>query len=140
MAKFTSTALAHRPQFVVHMPKRSRARALVRRAAPHVRRGARAVGRGAKRSLPLMGIVIGGLAVGYLDGKKYLDKLPKIGGSSVFTLALAGYAATRFSKNPHIRMAGMAALAAAAFDFGKVKGGGVSGFEDDGGAGPGGGL
>ncbi len=142
MAKFTSsTALAHRPSIVVQMPRRSgRVRGLARRAAPHVRRGARALGRGGKRSLPAMGIIIGGLVVGYLDGKKMLDKLPKIGGSSAVTLGLIGFAATRFIKNPNVRMAGMAAMAAAAFDFGRVKGGGVSGFDDDGGAGPNGGL
>lgn len=136
MAKFTSsTALAHRPSIVVHMPKRSRARNLVRRAAPHVRR----VGRAAGRSVPLMGLALGGLAVGYLDGKKFLDKLPKLGGSSVVTLGVAGWALTKFSKNQHLRMAGYAAIAVAAFDFGRVHGGGTSGF-DDGGAGPGGGF
>lgn len=138
MAKFTSsTALAHRAPIVVHMPRRSRARAFARRAAPHVRR----FGSAGKRSLPLIGLAIGGLAVGYADGKKLLDKLPKLGGSSAATLGVAGWALTKFFKNPNIRMAGYAAIAVAAFDFGRVHGGGTSGFpEQDGGAGPGGGF
>jgi hypothetical protein len=84
-----------------------------------------------------MGIALGGLAVGYLDGKGFLDKLPQIGGSKIVTLGLAGYAATRFFKNQHIRQAGLAALAAAAFDFGRVQGGGTSGFDVSGDAGSG---
>ena len=58
----------------------------------------------------------------------------------MLTLGIAGYAATRFFKNPSVRQAGLAALAAACFDFGKVQAGGTSGFEDgmqgDGGGGP----
>lgn len=141
MAKFTrSTALAHRQPIVVHMPRRSGVRSIARRAAPHVRRGARAIGRAAGRSLPISGIAIGAALVGVLDGKKYLDKLPKIMGSSAATLAIAGYVATKFFKNPHVRMAGYAAIAVGVFDIARVKSGGVSGFDDDGGAGHGGGL
>jgi hypothetical protein len=98
------------------------------------------VGRGLKKSLPTTGVALGALVTGYLDGKGFLDKLPQIAGSKVITLGLAGYAATRFIKNPHIRQAGLAALAAAAFDFGRVQGGKTSGFDDgveaDAGAGP----
>jgi hypothetical protein len=104
---------------------------VARRARPHV-----------KRALPTMGVTVGALVVGYASGKGFLDRLPQIGGSKVLTLGLAGYAATRFFKNPSIRQAGLAALAAAAFDFGRVQAGGVSGFEDvsgDGGSGQGGG-
>ena len=130
MAKF----LARRPQVIV-MKAPSRARRFARRAAPHVRR----VGRHAVRSLPTVGIAVGALAVGYAQGKGMLDKLPQIGGSKVITLGLAGYLATRFVRNPMIKQAGLAALAAAAFDLGRTQATGTSGLDDtfgDGGAGP----
>lgn len=113
---------------------------MVRRAAPHVARIGRRAGRGAVKAIPSVSIALAGAAVGYIQGKGYLDKLPQIGGSKVITLGLAGYLATRFSKNPHLRTAGIAALAAAAVDFGRVQAGGTSGFEDvegDGGGGDG---
>jgi hypothetical protein len=97
------------------------------------------VGRHAKTHLPAVGIGVGGLIAGYLSGKGYLDKLPQIGGSKVVTLGLVGYAAQRFFKNKYAREAGIAALAAAAFDFGRVQAGGTSGFEEmsgDAGGGP----
>jgi hypothetical protein len=78
-----------------------------------------------------MGVTVGALVVGYMSGKGFLDKLPQIGGSRVLTLGLAGYAATRFIKNTSVRNAGLAALAAAAFDFGRVQAGGTSGFDGD---------
>jgi hypothetical protein len=91
-----------------------------------------------------VGVGLGALVVGYLQAKGFLDKLPQIGGSRVITLGIAGYAATRFVKNPSIRQAGLAALAAAAFDFGRVQAGETSGFEDamsgDAGGGPGSGA
>ena len=87
-----------------------------------------------------MGLAVGAAAVGYLEAKGMLKKLPAIGGSQALTLAVAGYAATRFIRNPTIRMMGLAAIAAGAFDFGRVHGGGVSGFDGDSGAGPGGGF
>lgn len=109
-----------RPSIVVMPPRRGRvrrafgrARSVARRAAPH-----------ARRSLPTVGIALGGAVVGYLQGSGKLDSLPEIGGSKMVTLGLAGYAATRFVRNPHVRAAGLAALAAAAFDFGRVQGGG----------------
>lgn len=74
--------------------------------------------------MPTVGIALGGAVVGYLQGSGRLDSLPEIGGSKMVTLGLAGYAATRFVRNPHVRAAGLAALAAAAFDFGRVQGGG----------------
>jgi hypothetical protein len=79
-----------------------------------------------------MGIALGGVAVGYLQAQGWLDKIPTIGGSKMMTLGLVGYAATRFVRNNHVRMAGFAALAAAAVDFGRVQGGGTSGWDDDG--------
>jgi len=129
------TRFAPRP-VIVTMP---RPRGRIRRAAGRVVHVARRGGRHAKRALPTVGIAVGGLVVGYMDGKGWLDKLPQIGGSKVITLGLAGYVATRFSRNQMIRQAGMAALAAAAFDFGKVQAGGTSGFDSDGGGGRGGG-
>jgi hypothetical protein len=135
----SSTALA-RP-VIVQVPSRapSRARRVARRAAAGVRHVARRGAHHGKKALPTMSIAIGGAVVGYLQGKGYLDKLPQIGGSKVITLGLAGWAATRFVKNPWVRTAGVAALAAAAVDFGRVQGGGTSGFEDvqgDAGGGP----
>jgi hypothetical protein len=78
----------------------------------------------------MMGMALGGAVVGYLNQKGYLDKLPKIGGSRMMTLGLAGYAATRFIRQPQIRMAGLAAMVVAAADWGRVQGGGVSGLDD----------
>jgi hypothetical protein len=105
----------------------------VRRAATRAVAGAR---RGARRhgkaALPLMGLTVGGLAVGYLNQKGFLNKLPTIGGSRMMTLGLAGYAATRFTRNSTIRMAGLAALVVAAADFGRVQGGGTSGLDEAG--------
>lgn len=69
-----------------------------------------------------MSLAIGGLLVGWLDAKGYLQKIPTIGNSRALTLGIAGYAATRFIKHPMVQNAGLAALAAAAFDFGKVHG------------------
>jgi hypothetical protein len=97
------------------------------------RRGARAIGYAARRGgalarragkaqLPAVGIALGGLIVGFADARGLFTSLPAIGGSRALTLGLAGYAVTRFIKNPTIRMAGVAAIAAAAFDFGKVHG------------------
>lgn len=119
------------------MPPRRSGRA--RRVVRVVGRGVRRAGRAGVRSLPTTGVAVGALVVGYLQGKGFLDKLPQIGGSRVITLGIAGYAATRFSKNPSIRQAGLAALASALFDFGRVQAGGTSGFDDvngDAGGGP----
>lgn len=136
MAKHRSTALA-RP-VIVQVPRApGRARRAARRVGAGVRHVARRSYHGGKKALPTMGIALGGLVAGYASGKGYLDKLPKIGGSSVVTLGIAGYAATRFLKNKFAREAGLACLAAAAFDFGKVQAGGTSGFDDMGDAGGG---
>lgn len=123
--KHTSLAIA-RPPVIYIAPKRGRVRRAAARVAHHVRRG----GHHAKRALPTAGVAIGALAVGYAQGKGFLDKLPQIGGSKVLTLGVLGFVATRFIKNPAIRQAGLAALAAAAFDFGRVQAGGTSGFDD----------
>jgi hypothetical protein len=130
MAKHRTLALS-RPTsaapIVVMAPSRG---GKVRRAGRRVGAVARKVGRragsAARRQgaahLPAIGVALGGLAVGYADAKGYLAKLPQIGGSRALTLGLLGYAATRFSKNQYVRMAGVAAIGAAAFDYGKVHG------------------
>jgi len=53
--------------------------------------------------------------------------LPEVGGSRMMTLGALGWAATRFTRNHHIRNAGLAALAIAAYDFGQAQGGGTRG-------------
>ena len=78
-----------------------------------------------------MGMMIGALAVGYSQSKGWLNKIPTIGGSRAMTLAIAGYAVTRFSKNQTIRSAGLAAMVAGAFDYGRIQGGGKSALEGD---------
>lgn len=121
------------------MPRRGggRLRRAGSRAVHHVRRGGRAVGRGAKK-FPAIPVALGGLVVGYADGKGFLDKLPPIAGSRMVTIGLVGYAATRFVRHPSVRAAGLAALAAAAYAVGNAQAkGGTSG---DGGAGFGGGY
>jgi hypothetical protein len=112
-------------------PRRPSAPVLVvapRRGGKRLRRraagAARAVGRRAVKHgiqhAPAMSLAIGGLVVGALDGRGLLQKIPTIGGSRAMTLGIAGYLATRFIKNPFVRNAGLAALAAAAYDYGKV--------------------
>ncbi len=138
MAKSSAlTRFAPRPM-IITMPRRSgRVRRAGARAVHHVRRGGRAVGRGMKK-FPTIPVAIGGLVVGYADGKGFLDKLPPIAGSRMVTIGLAGYALTRFTRNPSFRAAGLAALAAAAYAVGNAQAkGGTSG---DGGAGEGGGY
>jgi len=115
-----------RPPIVIAMPRRrggGRVRRYASRAVARVRRHG-------TRALPTVGLALGGAVVGWLQGSGKLDFLPEIGGSKMVTLGLAGYAATRFSRNAHVRGAGMAALAAAAFDFGRVQGGGASGDDE----------
>lgn len=124
----------------------ARSRALVRRSGPvivalptprRVSRGrSRSVARGRGRRRSSRGkaggisssitipVAIGGAAVGWAGAKGYLAKLPAIGGSRMVTLGLAGWAAMRFTRNKYMRAAGLAAVAASAFDFGRVQGGG----------------
>lgn len=129
------TSALSRPVVVIQRAPRRFGR--VRRAAARTAHVARRFGRRARPHASPIGLAVGGLVVGYLDGAGYLDKLPKIGGSKVITLAAAGYVASRYSGNAMIKQAGVAALVAAAFDFGKVQGGGTSGFDSDGGGGRG---
>src|SRR5947207_15796356 len=119
MAKFGALA---RP-VVIQMPRRSGGRfRRTRRAGRAIGRVARSGARRGKAHLPAVGIALAAAAVGYAEAKGYLDRIPTIGGSRALTLALVGYAATRFSHNAHIRMAGIATIAAGGFDWGKVQG------------------
>lgn len=72
-----------------------------------------------------MPVAMGGAIVGWAGAKGYLASLPMIGGSRMTTLGILGYAALRWSKSKMLRSAGLAAVAAAAFDFGRVQGGGT---------------
>lgn len=103
---------------VVSAPRRS---GRIRRVGGAIRRGARRVGGHAKRALPTTAVILGGLAVGYADGSGFLDRLPAIQGSRDITLGLIGYAATRMSKNAHIRGAGLAAIGFAAVALGRTQ-------------------
>lgn len=138
MAKTSLARFAPRAPIVITMPRRSgRVRRVAGRAVHHVRRGGRAIGRGMKK-FPTIPVAIGGLVVGYADGKGFLDKLPPIAGSRMVTIGLVGFAATRFVKNASVRAAGLAALAAAAYAVGNAQAKGAT--SGDGGAGEGGGY
>lgn len=110
-------------------PARKRRRGAVRRFARI--KGRRFAGR-AKAHVPTLGIALGAAVVGFAEGKGYLDKLPSIAGSRAVSLGLAGYVASRYASNPHVKAAGVAALAAAAFDIGKSRAGVASGLDDGG--------
>jgi CHASE2 domain-containing sensor protein len=100
-----------------------------KRAGAVARKVGRGVVRHGKEHTPAVSLAIGGLIVGALDGRGLLNKIPTIGGSRAMTLGIAGYLVTRFVKHPMARNAGLAALAAAAYDYGKVhlgSGGGSS--------------
>lgn len=132
MAK--TRALSTRPVIVV-AGGGSRPRRVARRAGRAVARGARRAGRAARRAAPLTGLLLGAGAVGYANARGLLSMLPTIGGSRMLTLGAAGYAATKLSRNSAVRTAGLAAMVAAAFDFGAKQGGGASGWDIDGGDG-----
>lgn len=129
MAK-KATALA-RPSIIVVPSAPKRRGALRRRASGAVRAVRKHGRRGAKKAAPTTGLLVGALAVGYMQSKGWLNKIPTIGGSRALTLALAGYAATRFSTNTTVRTAGLAAMTAGAFDYGRIQGGGKSALEGD---------
>lgn len=139
MAKTSAlTRFSPRP-IIVNVPRpKGRVRRAGARAVHHVRRGGRSVGRGMKK-FPTIPVAIGGLIAGYADGKGFLDKLPVIAGSRMNTIALVGWAATRFVRNQSIRAAGLAMLGAATFAIGKAQAA-TSTTSGDGGAGYGGGY
>lgn len=133
----TATKTRTITKFVAAPPaKRSRRKGAVRRFA---RIKARRAAGHARAHVPALGIALGAAVVGFAEGKGYLDRLPSIAGSRAVSLGVAGYVASRFVRNPHVKAAGVAAMAAAAFDLGKSRAGGTSGLED-GGSGQGGGF
>lgn len=120
-----STALATRPQLVVIRgggggTKRRRSsgarRAVVIR---HARRGGKAA---LRHGLPMTGLALGGAIVGYAQAAGWLDSLPALGGSKTLAMGVAGYLATRMTHNKYVREAGAAAVAVAAFEFGREHG------------------
>jgi len=110
----------------------SRRRSVSRRRASRIaRRVARRAG-GAARSAALpTAILASSAALGWAQAKGHLNKLPKIAGSRAATIAIAGYAATRFTRNPMLRQLGQSAMIVAAFDIGAKFGGGKSQLEGD---------
>ena len=110
-------------------PARRRRKGAVKRFA---RIKARRFGRAARSHSPALGIALGAGLLGFAEGKGYLDKLPSVAGSRAVSLGVAGFMATRLVSNPHVRTAGVAAMAAAAFDIGKSRAGGTSGLDDGG--------
>jgi hypothetical protein len=125
------TRFAPAPRVIVMAPPRRAGR--IRRAGARVVHHARRAGRHVtKQHVASTAIIMSAAALGYAKQKGMLDQLPVIGGSKVLTLGLAGYVVTRFSKNPTVRNLGAAAMIAAAFDFGRVQGGGVAGEGEEG--------
>ncbi len=126
-----SKALARRPSFIMATPIKRRGGRRRSAGRKLSRRGKSSAGVGS--SSTVMTLAIGGLAVGFLDGKGYLAKLPTIAGSRAITLGAAGYAAVRFGTNKYLKAAGLAAMAAAAFDYGRVQAssGKLAGLDDN---------
>lgn len=110
-----------------------------RRRKGAVRRLARIKGRRfaskARAHVPTLGIALGAGILGYAEGKGYLDKLPSVAGSRAVALGAAGFVAATYVRNPHVKAAGVAAMAAACFDIGKHRAGSASGLDDGGGHG-----
>jgi hypothetical protein len=120
-----TTALAARPNVVV---VRSGGRGARRRSGgvrTVVVKAARRGGRGlARHGLPMTGLAVGGAGLGYLQASGHLDFVPEIGGSKMLGLGILGYFATRMTRNKYVREAGAAAVAVAAFEFGREHGAG----------------
>jgi len=117
------------PRVIVMAPPRRGGR--VRRAGARAVHHAKRFGRRARPALAPTALIIAAAGLGYAKQKGMLDKLPTIGGSKVLTMGLAGYAATRFVRNPTVRNIGTAMMLVAAFDFGRVQGGGTAGEEGE---------
>jgi hypothetical protein len=118
-----TTALATRPNVVVVRSgggggkrRRGPSRAVVVRT---VKRGGRAA---VKHGLPMTGLALGGAIVGYAQAAGWLDSLPELGGSKTLAMGAAGYLATRMTHNKYVREMGAAAVAVAAFEFGREHG------------------
>jgi hypothetical protein len=134
MAKSHALARFQPRPIIVNVP---RPHGRVRRAGARVvhvaRRGGRGLARAGRHALPTVSVGVGALVVGYMDGNGMLDKLPAVAGSRMVTIGIAGYLATRFVRHPGVRAAGLAALAAAAYDYGRKQAGakGTSGWGDN---------
>lgn len=135
MAKSRALALAPRPMIIALKsgPRRggftrSRSRGLLRGRGRGGRRGSGGKSISTALAFP---VALGGAAVGWAGAKGYLSKLPAIGGSRMTTLGLLGFAAMKWAKGRTLRAAGLAALAAASFDFGRTQGGGTPLAGDD---------
>ncbi len=121
------TAMIPRPTVVIAIPRR---RGRIRRAGRAVGRRVRHYSRrAAGHAVKALPSFVGGAAIGYGMSKGWLDKLPVIGGSKVVSLGIAGWLATRWSRNQYIRTAGFAAMTVAGYDWGRVQGGGTSGID-----------
>jgi len=101
------------------------------RSSGRLRRAGRRVGKVARSGAVPAAVLAASAALGYAQAKGWLNKIPTIGGSRAATLAVAGYAVTRFTRNTHLRMLGHSAMIVGAFDFGSKHGGGKSGLEGD---------
>ena len=114
---------------VLQQPKR---RSVGRRRASRIaRRVARRAGGAARSAVVPMTTVAAATALGWAQSKGHLNKLPKIAGSRAATVAAVGYGLSRFTRNPHLRALGHAALLIGAFDVGAKLGGGKSKLEGD---------
>lgn len=135
MAKSSALARFSPRPIIVNVPRRTRVRRAAGRAVRFVGRHARRAGRAALAPTTL---AVGGLALGYADGKGYLNQLPALGGSRMVTIGVGGFLLTK-QRQPWLRAIGYAALGAASYAVGKAQAmaGGTSG---DGGAGPFGGV
>ena len=114
---------------IIQMPRRSSGR--LRRAGRRVRHlASRARHSKHAPGINTIGILLGGVAAGWAEQKGYLKKLPQIGGSAAITLVAAGYVASKYGKHRALKAAGIAIMAAGAFDFGRVQAGGTSGLDE----------
>ena len=125
------TAIARRsaPIIVMSPPKR---RSVARRRVTRIaRRAGRRVATHARAASIPSSMLLGSAALGYAQAKGHLNRIPTIGGSRALTLGVAGYAATRISRNPTVRNLGFIAMVVGAFDWGAKQGGGKSALEGD---------
>jgi len=115
---------------VLQAPKK-RSIARRRRAPGRLRRAGRRAAVGARSAAIPSAVLASSAALGYMQAKGWLNKIPTIGGSRAATLAVAGFAVTRLTKNHHLRLLGNTAMIVGAFDFGSKMGGGKSSLEGD---------
>jgi hypothetical protein len=108
---------------IINLPRRSRGRRIARRAGRAFRRAGR---RTVRSAIPTITLAGASAAAGFLWEKLPLrGYIPEIGGSKLLTMGLVGWAMTKFVSNRWVRLGGTAMLASAAFDWGRVQGGGT---------------